>query len=126
MLGELGVDKVARVAWPVTAVDPIEGWEKKRLTPFKTRVSHQREMVLLQLELALELGVHASLHGVGAAGEWVRSLRPSSLSVLLAAVIDILDTMCKRHGQRFVQRMKIDLHSSAGLYPDSLRDIQVR
>jgi hypothetical protein len=68
MLGEVGVDKVARVAWPTEAPTP-QGQEKKKLTPFKTCMSHQKQWVLMQMQVAMELRVNISMHGVGAAGE---------------------------------------------------------
>lgn len=43
--------------------------EWKRLTPFKTNIQHQKEIVEKQMELAIELGVNVSFHSVSAAGE---------------------------------------------------------
>jgi hypothetical protein len=45
---------------------------------------------------------------------------------IVAAVLEVLDTMHKRHGKRFVESVNVDLHSVAGLHPNSLRDVQVR
>lgn len=85
MLGEVGLDGGARMRWPQTArhlyeekhPGPIaddtvveeghEGWT--RLTPFKVSMQHQKAIVELQLEVAIELGVNVSFHSVAAAGE---------------------------------------------------------
>jgi len=40
-----------------------------RLTPFKVSISHQKQIVLAQMEIAVELGVNISFHSVAAAGE---------------------------------------------------------
>jgi hypothetical protein len=40
-----------------------------RLTPFKISMQHQKEILVAQLELAVELGVNVSFHSVAAPGE---------------------------------------------------------
>lgn len=83
LLGEVGLDGSARVRWPPKArhlytekygsamgeedvLDDQGEW--KRLTPFKVSMDHQKEIFRLQLEIAVELGVCASVHSVSAAG----------------------------------------------------------
>lgn len=92
MLGEVGLDGGARVRWPLGArhlytekygleagsedkVDDQGEW--KRLTPFKTNMAHQRDIVERQLEVAIEEGVNVSFHSVAAAGESYQRIRLS-------------------------------------------------
>ena len=85
MLGEIGLDGQARMRWPVQARDIYEeqyGKEKgrragdddeedwRRLTPFKTNMQHQRKIMAMQMEVAIELGVSASVHSVAAPGTY--------------------------------------------------------
>ena len=46
----------------------VEEEEWKRLTPFKTSMTHQRAILEAQLHIAVELGVNVSFHSVSAAG----------------------------------------------------------
>jgi Tat protein secretion system quality control protein TatD with DNase activity len=88
MLGEIGLDSQARMRWPTDPaardlyaaylgekgkeMDPYEetkDGEWKRLTPFKTDMKHQRRIVEMQMEVAVELGVNVSFHCVAAPGE---------------------------------------------------------
>ena len=98
MVGEIGLDGGARMRWPSSArhfypekvprkhsntglggreekqgeeerreeEEGEEGW--KRLTPFKTCMSHQKMIAERQLELAIKLGVNVSFHSVAAPG----------------------------------------------------------
>lgn len=108
MVGEIGLDAQARMRWPVApaaralhkeyirskgkgreqeqddggaAADREEddGEEWKRLTPFKTDMKHQRRIVEMQMELAVEFGVNVSFHCVAAPGESLQALRPENL-----------------------------------------------
>jgi hypothetical protein len=47
-----------------------------RLTPFKVSMIHQKEIVLAQLEIAVDLGVNVSFHSVAAAGESTSNSAP--------------------------------------------------
>lgn len=90
MLGEVGLDGGARMRWPPDArhlyeekypstqgndghgngndeSDQFEPWT--RLTPFKVPMSHQKAIVMAQMEVAIECGVNVSFHSVAAAGE---------------------------------------------------------
>lgn len=97
MLGEVGLDGGARMRWPNQArhmypeqsrvssetdisvrepaedsgekEDEEEDMEWKRLTPFKVSMNHQKEILRMQIEIAIELGVNVSLHSVQAAGK---------------------------------------------------------
>jgi Tat protein secretion system quality control protein TatD with DNase activity len=88
MLGEIGLDAQARMRWPEHAEakklyadhltergkkddpeDVNDQGEWKRLTPFKTDMKHQRRIVELQMEVAVDLGVNVSFHCVAAPGE---------------------------------------------------------
>lgn len=89
MLGEIGLDAQARMRWPTHAEakklygeylgergkkddpDDLNGvGEWKRLTPFKTDMKHQRAIVEMQMEVAVELGVNVSFHCVASPGEY--------------------------------------------------------
>lgn len=64
IVGEIGLDATARVRiWP-----PRDSGEAPQMTPFRTSMAHQTAICKLQLELADELGVAASLHCVNASG----------------------------------------------------------
>ncbi|RXK38871.1 hypothetical protein M231_03820 [Tremella mesenterica] len=131
MLGEVGLDGQARLRWPSEArhlyveKSSMEGvWndlkdqtksggndetrrgqdddeEWKRLTPFKTVLSHQRAILDAQLELAVELGINVSLHSVAAPG-------PTAEALL---------ALKKKHGKHFTHRVNVDLHSAGGWSP---------
>ncbi|WVF68863.1 hypothetical protein IAT40_003636 [Kwoniella sp. CBS 6097] len=72
--------------------------EWKRLTPFKVPMAHQRAILDLQMDVAVELGVNISFHSVACAG-------PS---------LDALISMRDRHGGRFTNRINVDVHSAGG------------
>ncbi|ORY35039.1 hypothetical protein BCR39DRAFT_573782 [Naematelia encephala] len=115
MLGEVGLDGGARLRWPINArhlyvekypddsgensEEGHEGW--KRLTPFKTSMTHQRAIVEAQLEVAIELGVNVSFHSVSAPGP----------------TMDVLIRMRDKHRTRFTNRINVDLHSAGGWRP---------
>jgi hypothetical protein len=62
-----GEDAAGKGDGPRVKVDLQGEW--KRLTPFKTNMAHQREIVQRQMEIAVECGVMVSFHSVAAAGE---------------------------------------------------------
>ena len=83
MLGEVGIDGQARMRWPVAAralYEELYAAERgkrdgdddeldwRRLTPFKTSMQHQKRIFELQVQVAIELGVNASVHSVAAPG----------------------------------------------------------
>ena len=71
MVGEIGLDATARARiWPPRGSD-----EPPQMTPFKTAMAHQTAICRLQLELADELGVSASLHCVNASGAMMDLLK---------------------------------------------------
>ncbi|WVR08340.1 hypothetical protein IAU60_005393 [Kwoniella sp. DSM 27419] len=72
--------------------------EWKRLTPFKVPMKHQRAILDLQMDLAVELGVNISLHSVACAGP----------------TMEALVSMRDRHGIRFTNGINVDLHSAGG------------
>ena len=88
MLGEVGIDGQARMRWPTQSAaralfeqqygpDKDKGkrdedddeLDWRRLTPFKTNMAHQKRILELQMEVAIDLGVNASVHSVAAPGE---------------------------------------------------------
>ncbi|WRT69383.1 uncharacterized protein IL334_006367 [Kwoniella shivajii] len=80
-----------------------EGEEEwKRLTPFKVPMSHQREILDEQMEIAIELGVNISFHSVSCAG-------PS---------LDALISMRDKHKMNFTNKINVDLHSAGGWSPE--------
>ncbi|EIW72316.1 hypothetical protein TREMEDRAFT_66816 [Tremella mesenterica DSM 1558] len=81
--------------------DDKEEEEWKRLTPFKTVLSHQRAILMAQMELAVELGINVSLHSVAAPG-------PTAEALL---------ALKKKHGKHFTHRINVDLHSAGGWSP---------
>lgn len=71
MVGEIGLDATARARiWPPRGSD-----EPPQMTPFRTAMAHQTAICKLQLELADELGVAASLHCVNASGATMELLK---------------------------------------------------
>ncbi|KAF9245860.1 TatD DNase family Scn1 [Melanogaster broomeanus] len=101
MLGEVGLDRAARV--------PIDYFASLReLTPFTVPLEHQLAILESQVDLAVELGRNVSIHSV-----------KSHL-----ATLDLLDRMHKKHGPRWLQ-ISIDLHS-CGISPETWRAIEKR
>ncbi len=152
MVGEVGLDGGARMRWPVEARDlypekvhrgEMEDWKQgdgdgdeeewKRLTPFKVSMAYQRQIVEMQLEVAIELGVNVSFHSVAAPGtsppcpvttstrtlhQRARSSIPSGDGQAdgrhLGPTYDVLLAMRKEHGARFENRVNVDIHSGGG------------
>ncbi|KAI5997974.1 hypothetical protein EDD15DRAFT_277857 [Pisolithus albus] len=87
MLGEVGVDRAARVP-----IDHSAG--AVELTPFTVPLEHQLVILEAQMKLAVELGRNISLHSVKAH----------------QATLDLLNRMQKKHKASWL-RISIDLHS---------------
>nr|ODN95384.1 hypothetical protein L204_03923 [Cryptococcus depauperatus CBS 7855] len=75
--------------------------EWKRLTPFKVPMGHQREILRIQMEIAIELGMPMSLHSVACPGP----------------TLEALVEMKEKHGAGFISRINIDLHSAGSWSP---------
>lgn len=109
MLGEVGLDRAARIPYfppsptPYVLHDPM----KKELSPFTIPVEHQLKVLEAQVEVAVELGRNVSMHSVKAQ----------------QATTEFLDRMVKRFGERWT-RVSVDLHS-CGLSAETWRVIEV-
>ncbi|KAI0059503.1 Metallo-dependent hydrolase [Artomyces pyxidatus] len=104
MLGEVGIDRAARIPYP--PADPSD--DRRELSPFVTPLTHQLAILEAQLALAVELRRNVSLHSVKA---------PSQTR-------ELLDRMAERHGAAWLA-ISIDLHS-CGLSPEVWREIEKR
>ncbi|KIK87032.1 hypothetical protein PAXRUDRAFT_831866 [Paxillus rubicundulus Ve08.2h10] len=101
MLGEVGLDRAARV--------PIDYFASLReLTPFSIPLEHQLAILEPQIDLAVEFGRNVSIHSVKSH----------------QAILDLLDRMHKKHGPGWL-RISIDLHS-CGISPETWRAIEKR
>ncbi|KIJ22014.1 hypothetical protein PAXINDRAFT_173990 [Paxillus involutus ATCC 200175] len=101
MLGEVGLDRAARV--------PIDYFASLReLTPFSVPLEHQLAILEPQIDLAVELGRNVSIHSVKSH----------------QATLDLLDRMHKKHGLGWL-RISIDLHS-CGISPETWHAIEKR
>ena len=100
MLGEVGLDRAARI--PVNrSASPVE------LTSFMVSLNHQLNILEAQIDLAVELGRNISLHSV-------RSTQ---------ATLELLSKMQKKHKASW-SRVNIDLHS-CGLSLDAWKSVEV-
>ena len=100
MLGEVGLDRVARV--------PIEyGATRGELTPFMVPLEHQLAVLESQIDLAVELGRNVSMHSVK----------------VTQVTMDLLSRMCQRHGSAW-QCISVDIHS-CGLSVETWKAIEV-
>ncbi|KIJ66209.1 hypothetical protein HYDPIDRAFT_166516 [Hydnomerulius pinastri MD-312] len=100
MLGEVGLDRAARV--PINYFAP-----SRELTPFTIPLEHQLAILEAQIDLAVELRQNISMHSVKSH----------------QATLDLLDRMHKKHDARWL-RISIDLHS-CGISPETWRAIEV-
>ncbi|KAF9225542.1 Metallo-dependent hydrolase [Gyrodon lividus] len=101
MLGEVGLDRAARV--------PIDYFASLReLTPFTVPLEHQLATLEPQIDLAVDLGRNVSIHSV-------KSHQATS---------DLLDRMHKKHGPGWL-RISIDLHS-CGISSETWQAIEKR
>ncbi|THH08349.1 hypothetical protein EW145_g2767 [Phellinidium pouzarii] len=99
MLGEIGLDRLARVPYDYRA-------EQRKLSPFTIPFEHQLSVVEAQLALAVEMRRNVSFHSV-------KSQK---------ATIDLLEHMKNTFGQAWTQ-ISVDLHS-CGLSSETWRDIE--
>ncbi|KAI0275132.1 hypothetical protein BC834DRAFT_1024361, partial [Gloeopeniophorella convolvens] len=104
MLGEVGLDRAARVPFPATA--SASATAPRALSPFSTPLAHQLALLEAQLALAAELRRNVSLHSVKA---------PAQTQALLAR-------MARAHGAAW-RALSVDLHS-CGLSPEVWRAIE--
>lgn len=120
MLGEVGIDRAARVPFPLSqpssprscctpedsSADPITS--RRELSPFITPLTHQLSILEAQLSLAIQLQRNVSVHSV-------KAPQPTR---------DFLDRMAKNHGEEWL-RISVDMHS-CGMSPQVWTEIEVR
>jgi Tat protein secretion system quality control protein TatD with DNase activity len=110
MLGEVGIDRAARI--PFAGADASDGGSNnnggRTLSPFSTPFAHQLAVLEAQLALAVELRRNVSLHSVKA---------PAQTRALF-------DKMAATHGAGWFA-ISVDVHSCT-LSPEVWRDIEVR
>lgn len=100
MLGEVGLDRAARVPIEYAAIP-------RELTNFTVPLEHQLAVLEPQIDLAVEFRRNISIHSVKSH----------------QATLDLLNRMHQRHGFKW-QRISIDLHS-CGLSVETWRAIEV-
>ncbi|KAF8560110.1 Metallo-dependent hydrolase [Imleria badia] len=101
MLGEVGLDRAARV--------PVEyAAEPRELTQFVVPLKHQLAVLEPQIDLAVELRRNVSIHSVKSH----------------QATLDLLSRMHQKHGSEW-ERISIDLHS-CGLSVETWKAIEKR
>lgn len=100
MLGEVGLDRAARVPIQYT-------FTPRELTPFTVPLEHQLAVLGPQVDLAVELHRNVSIHSVKSP----------------QATVDLLNRMHQKHGSKW-QRISIDLHS-CGLSVETWKAIEV-
>ena len=97
MLGEVGLDRAARV--------PIEyAATPRELTQFRVPLEHQLAILEPQIDLAVELRRNISIH-------------------ISQGILDLLSRMHQKHGSEW-QRISIDLHS-CGVSVETWKAIEV-
>jgi Tat protein secretion system quality control protein TatD with DNase activity len=112
MLGEVGIDRAARI--PFAGTDVSEGGNDddngghRTLSPFSTPSTHQLTILEAQLALAVELRRNVSLHSVKS---------PAQTRTLF-------DNMAAKYGAAWFA-ISVDVHSCT-LSPEVWRDIEVR
>jgi Tat protein secretion system quality control protein TatD with DNase activity len=109
MLGEVGIDRAARI--PFAGADVSEGDDNgghRTLSPFSTPFAHQLTILEAQLALAVELRRNVSLHSVKS---------PAQTRALF-------DNMAAKYGAAWFA-ISVDVHSCT-LSPEVWRDIEVR
>jgi Tat protein secretion system quality control protein TatD with DNase activity len=106
----------------------------RRLTPFKTNMQHQRRIMEMQMDLAIELGVNASVHSVAAPGMfsaygfrlgWSIEAITGTAELRTGATLDVLVGLRKKHGPRF-SRSNICIHSAGGWSPEFWRSAAIQ
>jgi len=109
MLGEVGIDRAARIPFAANVDDESDGGINGRLlSPFLTPFAHQLSVLEAQLALAVELRRNVSLHSVKAS----------------AQTRELFDRMAATHGAAWFA-ISVDVHSCT-LSPEVWRGIEVR
>jgi Tat protein secretion system quality control protein TatD with DNase activity len=110
MLGEVGIDRAARIPWAgtVDAASSVGGTNGRTLSPFSTPFAHQLAILEAQLALAVELRRNVSLHSVKAS----------------AQTREMFDKMAATHGAAWFA-ISVDVHSCT-LSPEVWLGIEVR
>ena len=103
MVGEVGLDRSFRHAYQSYPSPP-----PRRLSPFTTPIEHQIAILEAQLDLAVELRRHVSLHSVNAN----------------QATVTLLMKMKAKH-QKGWREVSIDMHSCS-LSLEAWRELEVR
>jgi len=103
MVGEVGLDRSFRHAY-----QPYPSPPPRKLSPFTTPIEHQIAILEAQLDLAVELRRHVSLHSVNAN----------------QATVGLLMKMKGKH-QKAWREISIDMHSCS-LSLEAWRDLEVR
>jgi Tat protein secretion system quality control protein TatD with DNase activity len=117
MLGEVGIDRAARI--PFAGAEVSEGGNddddengggggQRTLSPFSTPFAHQLTVLEAQLALAVELRRNVSLHSVKSS----------------AQTCALFDNMAAKYGAAWFA-ISVDVHSCT-LSPEVWRDIEVR
>jgi len=115
MLGEVGIDRAARIPFAGTGAseggnndDNSGGGDHRTLSPFSTPFAHQLAILEAQLALAVELRRNVSLHSVKSS----------------AQTCALFDNMAAKHGAAWFA-ISIDVHSCT-LSPEVWCGIEVR
>lgn len=109
MLGEVGIDRAARIPFMPPSPPPyVEDDGKRELSPFTIPQSHQMAIFEAQLELAVDLKRNVSVHSVKSQ----------------QATGELLARMKTKHGSAW-NAISIDLHS-CGFSAQSWLEIEVR
>jgi Tat protein secretion system quality control protein TatD with DNase activity len=103
MVGEVGLDRSFRHAYQSYPSPP-----PRKLSPFTTPIEHQVTILEAQLDLAVELRRHVSLHSVNSN----------------QATVGLLMKMKAKH-QKAWREISIDMHSCS-LSLEAWRDLEVR
>jgi Tat protein secretion system quality control protein TatD with DNase activity len=106
MLGEVGIDRAARIRFTLNVDDG--GTDGHTFSPFSTPFAHQLAILEAQLALAVEFRRNVSLHSVKAS----------------AQTRELFDRMAAAHGAAWFA-ISVDVHSCT-LSPEVWRGIEVR
>ncbi|KAL4246331.1 Metallo-dependent Hydrolase/TatD-type [Abortiporus biennis] len=109
MLGEVGIDRSARIPYSHPAPPPYslhDDGTRKDLSPFTIPIDHQLVILEAQLDLAVELQRNVSIHSVKSQ----------------QATVELLDKMKKKHESQW-ESISIDMHS-CGLSVETWKTIQ--
>ena len=112
MVGEVGIDRAARIPFPSAGAVSDGGNDDddghRTLSPFSTPFAHQLTILEAQLALAVELRRNVSLHSVKSS----------------AQTCALFDNMAAKYGAAWFA-ISVDVHSCT-LSPEVWRDIEVR